>query len=107
MKEVTGVIYTNFNVTPCDKKCNFFHFFETSSNATTTRSTVYAFRIKCLFLYPVFCLYIRIKYLFLYLFDHQKYQLLKSILKTNICPLYTKHNNVMMLQSIALIREIM
>ena len=24
----TGVIYTNFNVTPCDKKCNFFHFFD-------------------------------------------------------------------------------
>ena len=24
MTGVTGVIYTNINVTPCDKKCNFF-----------------------------------------------------------------------------------
>ena len=26
MTGVTAVIYTNFNVTPCDKKCNFFIF---------------------------------------------------------------------------------
>ncbi len=26
MTGVTGVIYTNFNVTRCDKKCNFFMF---------------------------------------------------------------------------------
>ena len=27
MTGVTGVIYTNFKVTPCNEKCNFFHIF--------------------------------------------------------------------------------
>ena len=26
MTGFTGIIYTDFNVTPCDKKCNFFIF---------------------------------------------------------------------------------
>ena len=29
MTGMTGDIYTNFNVTLCDEKCNFFHFFST------------------------------------------------------------------------------
>ena len=27
MTGVIGVIYTNFKVTPCNEKCNFFHIF--------------------------------------------------------------------------------
>ena len=65
-----AVFYTNFNVTPCDKKCNFFQFFDELKNSTFSRFIIRVIRIKDLFLPLIICLYIRIKCLFYtFLFD--------------------------------------
>ena len=64
MTGVTGVIYTNFNVTRCDKKCNFFLVSAHGGKQHEHDITIREFRIKCLFFHPIISLYIRIKCLF-------------------------------------------
>ena len=64
MTGFTAIIYTNLNVTRCDKKCNFFHLFDTWRKKHEHDITIREFRIKCLFLHPIISLDIRIKCLF-------------------------------------------
>ena len=64
MTGVTAVIYTNFNVTQCDKKCNFFIVLTPGGRKHEHDITIREFRIKCLFLHPIISLYIRINSLF-------------------------------------------
>ena len=58
MTGFTGVIYTIFNVTQCDKKCNFFIFSAPGAKQHEHDITTREFRIKCLFLHPIISLYI-------------------------------------------------
>jgi len=61
MTEVRGVIYTNFNVTECVKKCNFFHFFATWKNQQFCDLLSENLGLKVCFCTLLGCLYIRIK----------------------------------------------